>query len=308
MEQSKGNPKAPVSDNKEANEKVYGSSTEFFEKLETEVNGAIDDSLVDQIDQQETLDARNEPPAIQQGLDANAQATPPNRLQGNSNSNVDWEKRYKDSSKEAVKLAAKVKQFKQIEPLMQVMRKDEGLVNHIKDYLQSGGKPSKTVKEELGLGDDFHYDPNEALEDPKSDSAKVFDAQVDRAVKEKVSRALGEKEKQNAEVVKKQRLVAFANKFQKEKNLSGEDMKAVLKKAASSKISFDEAYYLLNRGNQARNIQNNARQDVAKQMENVRNIPQSVSQTNSAPTEKSPTDDVFDALIGSDDNVDNLFG
>ena len=308
MEQSKGNPKTQASNNTEAEKKVYGSSTEFFEQLETEVNGAIDDSLVDQIDQQETLDARSESPAQPAGLDPNRQVTQPNKLQGNNNSNVDWETRYKSSSKEAVKLAAKVKQLQPFEPLMQVMRKDAGLVNHIKDYLQSGGKPSKTVKEELGLNEDFHYDPNEALENPESDSAKVFNAQVDRAVKDKVSIALNKENEAKKDIAKKQRLVAMANKFQKDNNLSGNDMKAVLKKASSSKISFDEAYYLLNRGNQARNIQNNARQAVAKQMENVRNIPQSVSQTNSAPTEKNPTDEVFDALIGSDDNVDNLFG
>ena len=43
-------------------------------------------------------------------------------------------------------------------------------------------------------------------------------------------------------------------------------------------------------------------------MENVRNIPQSASQTNSAQAEKSKSDQIFDNLLGTDETVDNLFG
>ena len=50
------------------------------------------------------------------------------------------------------------------------MKKDSGLVDHVRDYLQSGGKPDKTMKEKLKLDDDFVFDPNEAYEDPDSDS------------------------------------------------------------------------------------------------------------------------------------------
>lgn len=305
MEQSKSNPKTKSSDNKE---QVFGSSAEFFSELEKDVNGAIDDSLIAEIDQQEqTLEARNESPIQAQPEVPAQQATPP-APQGNSNSNIDWEKRYKDSSREAQKLSAKVQQLRPFEPLMAAMRKDTGLLDHIKDYLQTGGKPSKNIKEELGLGEDFHYDASEAVENPESDSAKVFEAHVDKAVKAKVNKALNDEKQKKSLVNGRKTIIQAAKAFQKKNNLNDDAMKAVLKKATTSKINFDEAFYLLNRGNQAQKIANNVRQDVAQQMQNVRNIPQSVSQTNSVPAEKNPTDAVFDSLLSPDDDVDNLFG
>ena len=52
---------------------------------------------------------------------------------------------------------------------------------------------------------------------------------------------------------------------------------------------------------------NNTRKDMMQQMQNARNIPQSASHSNSAQVDKNPTDDLFDALKGSDE-ADNLFG
>ncbi|QDP66942.1 MAG: hypothetical protein Unbinned4409contig1002_43 [Prokaryotic dsDNA virus sp.] len=303
MEQDKSNPNGQLpADNKAANDQVFGSSSEFFEQLEREVNGGVDDSLVENAGQQ-TPEARNEPPVSSEGPEM---ATPQN-IQGNSNS-IDWEKRYKDSSREAQKLSARVKQLKPFEPLMDVMRKDDGLVKHIKDYLQNGGAPAKSVKEELGLNDDFHYDPNEALDNPESDSAKVFNASVDKAVETKVSKVLAQENQKKAKIAAQQKLAVEANKFQKANNLNGEQMKAVLKKAYDSKLTFDDAYLLLNKGKSAQNIANNVRKEVVQQMENVRNIPQSASQTNSAQAEKSKSDQIFDNLLGTDETVDNLFG
>ena len=48
---------------------------------------------------------------------------------------------------------------------------------------------------------------------------------------------------------------------------------------------------------------------MVQQMKNVRNIPTSASGANSAKgSDKSFEDSVFDAINGSDDNIDNLFG
>ncbi len=305
MEQDKSNPNDQLpSDNKEANDKVFGSSSEFFDQLENEVNGAVNDELIDSVVQQ-TIDTGNESPATNEGPE---KVTPQTDIQGNSNSTIDWEKRYKDSSREAQKLSAKVKKLTPFEPLLNVMRKDEGLVTHIKDYLQNGGKPDKSVKEELGLREDFHYDPNEAIEDPASDSAKVFNAHVDKAVKAKLDKTLAAKDKESKKALAQKQMVDQANAFQKEHKVEPEMMKEVLKKAYSSKLSLEDSYYLLNRTQASNNIANNVRQEVVQQMENVRNIPQSASQTNSADVQTNPTDDVFDTLLGQDENVENLFG
>jgi hypothetical protein len=307
MEQDKSNPNDQLpADNKAANDQVFGSSSEFFEQLENEVNGNVNDELLNQFEQQ-TIETGNESPVKQEDpIEATPQ--PQNNLQGNNNSNIDWEKRYKDSSREAQKLSARVKELKPFEPLMNVMRQDEGLVTHIKDYLQNGGAPNKSIKEELGLKEDFYYDQNEALENPKSDSAKVFNAHVDKAVQSKVQQALSKKDNEIKQQAAKKQMVQQANAFKEKHGLDDEKMKEVLKKAYESKLNLEDSYYLLNKGQTKQNIANNVRNEVQQQMQNVRNIPQSVSQTNSADVQTNPTDDVFDTLLGQDENVDNLFG
>ena len=47
---------------------------------------------------------------------------------------------------------------------------------------------------------------------------------------------------------------------------------------------------------------------MLRQVESIKNIPQSASNTNSVPTEKSPDDAVFDILKGMDEGAENLFG
>ena len=299
MEQ-KGNPDNAPSDNKEANNNVFGSSEDFFGKLEQEVNGSVDDSYIDDVQEPEN-ELRNESP---QAMDPQ-QATP--EQQGNSNS-IDWEKRYKDSSREAQKLSVNNKSFKKFEPLLKVMRNDEGLVNHIREYLQKGGKPPKSIKEELGLNKDFIYDQHEAVSNPDSDSAKVFDKTIERKVEQKVKKTSAKRGKVIAETQRKQALIQKAKKFQQDYKLPDEQFKAVLQNAAKKKLSFEDSYYLLNKDNSNKQVASNVRKDVMNQMQNARNIPQSASNSNSAQVEKNPNDTVFDSIMGSDDDVDNLFG
>ena len=300
MEQNKGNPEnLPSAD--EADSQVFGSSEEFFGKLEQDVNGAIDDSYLNSYSEPGN-ETRDDSP-IQQDP---SQATPVQE-EGNSNS-IDWEKRYKDSSREAQRLSTKVKSFNKFEPLLNVMRKDEGLVKHIKGYLENGGKAASTVKEELGLKKDFLYDQKEAINNTKSDSAKVFDKTVDRMVSKKVQEKEAVNSKQQNQKMRKSKLVEEAKEFQKKHNLSQDDFKSVLKNSAAKKLSFEDSYYLLNKDKVNQNVASNVRKDVMNQMKNARNIPQSASHSNSAQVERNPNDAVFDQLKGSDDDIDNLFG
>lgn len=300
MEQNKGNPeKMPSAE--EADSKVFGSSEEFFGKLEQDVNGVVDDSFLNTYSEPGN-ETRDDSP-IQQDP---SQATPVQE-EGNSNS-IDWEKRYKDSSREAQKLSTKVKSFNQFEPLLNIMRKDEGLVKHIKGYLENGGRKPKTVREELGLKKNFLYDQGEAMNNPKSDSAKVFDKTVDRMVTKKVQEKEAVSTAKQKQKMRKSKLVEEAKLFQKKHNLSQDDFKAVLQNSAAKKLSFEDSYYLLNKDKVNQNVATNVRKDVMNQMKNARNIPQSASHSNSAQVQKNPNDTVFDQLKGSDEDIDNLFG
>ena len=302
MEQDKGNPKEAnqPSDNTEAQGKVFGSSSAFFSQLEQEYNGAVDDSLLDTNDPPPKNEPGNESP-VNTGP---AQATPLPE-QGNSNS-IDWEKRYKSSSNEARKLNEKLKETSKFEPLLNVMRKDKGLVQHIKEYLEAGGTP-KSMKEKLGVPDDFVYDPQEAMEDPESNSAKLFNAQVDKAVNAKVDKKHREKVAQVKMQTANAKKLADAKRLMARHNLSTDQLKVVYEESKKRNVSLDDAYYLMNKSQVVNKAAANTRHNMINQMQNARNIPKSVSHSNSAQVEKDPTNDLFDTLKGSDD-ADNLFG
>ena len=302
MEQDKGNPKEAnqPSDNTEAQGKVFGSSSDFFSQLEQEYNGAVDDSLLDTNDPPPKNEPGNESP-VNTGP---AQATPLPE-QGNSNS-IDWEKRYKSSSNEARKLNEKLKETSKFEPLLNVMRKDKGLVQHIKEYLEAGGTP-KSMKEKLGVPDDFVYDPQEAMEDPESNSAKLFNAQVDKAVNAKVDKKHREKVAQVKMQTANAKKLADAKRLMARHNLSTAQLKVVYEESKKRNVSLDDAYYLMNKSQVVNKAAANTRHNMINQMQNARNIPKSVSHSNSAQVEKDPTNDLFDTLKGSDD-ADNLFG
>ena len=40
-------------------------------------------------------------------------------------------------------------------PVLDAMKNDSGLVDHVRSYLTGGGKPSTTIQERLGLDEDF---------------------------------------------------------------------------------------------------------------------------------------------------------
>ena len=96
--------------------------------------------------------------------------------------------------------------------------------------------------------------------------------------------------------------------FQKRHNMSNEDFQAMMAAAGKRKITLDDVYHLLNKDKANQNVAKNTKDDMLKQMKNVRNIPTSASGTNSAQVQSSPDSDVFDKVIGSDGDIDNLFG
>ena len=79
--------------------------------------------------------------------------------------------------------------------------------------------------------------------------------------------------------------------------------------AQNRRMTLDDVYYLLNKDRANQNIANSTKQDMLNQMKNVRNIPTSASDSNSQGTaQKSQTDSMFDSMLGSDGDIDNLFG
>ena len=301
VQDSVSNPDQPSQDQAvdPAEKAVFGSSeASFFDALENEVNGAIQDEPTE---------------ATQQQIGDPVQET---RSEQNVGSNsVDWDddgnpykKRYADSSREAVKLAEQYKSVERFVPVLEAMKNDSGLVEHVRDYLVNGGAPSKSIQSSLGLDEDFIYNEQEAMSDPNSDSAKVMNAHVDKIVQQRVGSML-QHEKQNAskQAAENRRLQEEA-KFRKETGMSDEEYGELVNWAKGHTLTLDDINYLKNKQKVAGNVAQATKQDMLNQMKNVQGMPSTVSGANSSGQEKSADNSVFDALLGTDNELDNLFG
>ena len=270
------------------------NSDDFFDQLEKQVNSSI-------IDDQTTEVTQEQPSGT-------PEATHDQTAQGSEQS-VDWEKRYKDSTREAQKINGELKDLKPFAPILNAMKNDSGLVQHVRDYFEGGGAPAKSVQEKLGLGEDFVYDQQEAVENPDSDSAKVFNAHIDSMVQGRVNDVLG-REKQKAQLT--QRKIAQKKQeveFKEKHNMSDEEFQGLVNKAKDHILTLDDIHYLVNRDQANQNVANSTKEDLLHQMKNVRNIPASASGANSQGNAKASfEDEVFDTLLGSDGEIDNLFG
>ena len=270
-----------------------GSGDDFFERMEQAVNGGI----VDDQPQDEVTPSVNSGPTQATRVE---QPTDPN-------SNVDWEKRYKDSSREAQRMAGELKDLKPFVPVLEAMKDDSGLVDHVRGYFENGGAPVKNIKEKLGLNEDFMYNEQEAMENPESDSAKVFEAHVNSMVNNKVDGILKDERTKavgvQRQIKAKQQEVAFKEKH----NMSEEDYANLVEEAKQHTLSLDDIHYLLNKDKTKTNIANSTKADMLKQMKTARDIPTTASGTNSQGSTNTHYDDVFDAIVGTDSIVDNLF-
>ena len=277
---------------------VFGSQgNDFFEALENDVNGAIQDKT----EHSEVTPPANSGPE---------QVTHVKSEEGSNNeTKVDWEQRYKDSTREAQRLHGEMSELKPFIPVLDAMKNDSGLVDHVRNYLKGGGKPSATIQENLGLGEDFVFDAQEAMSDVDSDSAKLMNAHVDRMVQGRVSQMIGAEKERAAKTQFDLKRKQEETRFRKTHKMSDEEYNSFVSKAKEHVLTLEDVHYLLNKEKTAANTANSTKQDMLNQMKNVRNIPTSASGANSQGSkEKSMEDNVFDALKGVDDELDNLFG
>ena len=197
-ENSQSNPEIGMSaDSFESTEHSEEGSKAFFENLDNEVNAGI-------IDNTEVTQSHTSGP---EQVTHNNEDGGSNRVEEQSDDRTDWEKRYKDSSREAVKWRDRYKEVERFVPVLDVMKKDSGLVDHVRDYLVGGGKPAQSIQENLGLDENFMFDQQEALTVPDSDSAKLLNAHVDKLVQGRIS-----------EVVNYEKKRAVAMRAAKDKN------------------------------------------------------------------------------------------
>jgi Mn-dependent DtxR family transcriptional regulator len=283
-----------IEDSNQGNPSQEGSSDDFFNALENDVNSAIQDEFTSDT-------ATKATPA----KSAPAKET---RTQQRAEDTVDWEKRYKDSTREAQRMHTELSELKPFVPVLNAMKEDSGLVDHVRGYLENGGQPPQNVSESLGLDEDFVYDAHDAISDPASDSAKLFEHTVDKVVTGRVQSLLANQKQHDKDQRIAQQRSIEEKRFKEDNKMSEEDFSSMMDKANSHVLTLDDLHLLVNKDQIARNTADSTKQDMLTQMKNVRDIPTSASNANSAGDgSKSMDDEIFDALNGSDGGIDNLF-
>ena len=274
------------------------SSTDaFFNALESDVNSVVT--------QDNSTKTEQVTPQVEGSSDAGNSGEPVVETKPET----DWEKRYSDSSREAQRLSAEVKNLEPLKPLLEVMQKDPKLIPYIREYLESGGKPDETVQEKLRLDEDFVFDSHEAVTNPESDSAKVMNHMVNQQVEQRMQKHLkSERQRVNASRAKGEMQKAEVD-FKERHNLTNDEFRDFQEKAKGHRMTLDDAFYLVNRDKVQQNVANASKQDTLKQMKNVRSIPTSQASANNAgEVKKSQGDQILDALKDLDSGVDGLFG
>ena len=279
-----------------AEDAMFGSTESFFDALETDVNGMVkEDSPVEKTEatpemdpQQSTVESGSEQPT----------------------DNENWKKRYSDSTREAQRIKAELNTLKPYVPVLEAMKNDSGLVEHVRDYISNGG--NKDIKDKLNLDEDFKFDTDDLIENPDSQSRKVFNAMVDEKVQSRTQEMIETEKIQQQKVQNKLSAQQQAEEFRIKNNLSIEQMKNFLTDAQTrfknGYLSFDDMYSLLHRDSVNQKVASATKEDMLTQMKNVREIPTSQGNANNAGEKNSHDDDIFDALNSVDGNLDNMFG
>tara|TARA_R110000824_G_scaffold110418_3_gene258430 strand:+ start:5149 stop:6048 length:900 start_codon:yes stop_codon:yes gene_type:complete len=274
------------------------SDDDFFNNLEQSVNSMVQDTPVTEA----------EVTPDNQGSDnVTAEAA------GSDNADIDnMKKRYSDSSREAQGLRAQLNELKPFIPVLDAMKKDSGLVSHVRDYFKNGGPVPVNVKDELNLDEDFEFDTDDMVSKPDSKSRQVFNTMVDGVVQKRANEILQNEQVKAEQVQNKLALRGQAEDFKERHGLTEEEFSSFVTEAqtkfSQQGLSFDDMYMLVNKGKVNQNVANATKNDMLNQMKNVRDIPVSQSSSNNAGVPNDANDSIFDTLLNSDGNLDELFG
>ena len=261
------------------------NTEDFFEALDSQVNGAI-------------IDEPSQPTSEQSD---NTQTSPNVEVQEEVSNEVDTlQKRYSDLTREAKRLNGKLSELEPYMPILDAMREDPNLITHVRNYFEGGGQTPQTMTEKLNLDEDFAFDADDAFSQPESDSAKVLGATIDGIVQRRLNGALQGQRVENQKLAKE-------TDFRSRHELNDEQWETFVDFAKSKSLELDDIYYLMNRKNRDGKIADSARQEVHDKMREVQQQPGTLATQGSTPVEQSPDDSVFEAILGQTNELEEAF-
>lgn len=254
------------SDNKEKDQKTDDSSAmdDFFALLDRDVNGAVFDD--EEVSDNKDIKSQESSKKDDSGDKGNSDDT--------AKELENLKKRYESSSGEAKKLSERIKQLEPYEgyiPILNAMRQDPGLIDHVKQYL-SGNSAPVPIKEQLGLGEDFMFDIDDAIGNPGSDSGKLFGYYVNAAVDRKLGQYQQVRDQEDS--FREQR-----RNFQEQYKVETNEMDDLEDWAKSHQLSWEDIYYLKNRDKIAKEIVRRATEERETQLNKMRGVPRTLAAT-----------------------------
>ena len=275
---------APESENVQQPAEDIFSSEDFFESLDKSVNSGI-------------LDEPSQPTSEETSV--NTQSSP-SEVQPQDDNEV-LQKRYSDSSREAKRLNGKLKEIEPYMPILDAMREDPNLINHVRNYFEGGGQTPQNMAEKLNLPEDFEFEADEAFKNPESDSGKLMGATIDGIVQRRLNGALQGQRAENSKLAKE-------TSFKQKHEMSDEEWADFVEFAKGKSLELDDIYYLKNRQNRDGQIADSTRKEMQDKMRDVQQQPGSLATTGGQQVESSPDDAIFNSILGTDQKLDNLFG
>jgi hypothetical protein len=264
-------------------------------------NSEVAENFFSQLDRQvmgDTLSQPNEAAQMQQTT--SPRENPMQEQPSASDDAANLEKRYSDSSREAKRLNNRLREIEPYMPVLDAMKEDPNLISHVRSYFEGGGSAPKNIKEQLGLDEDFVFDYDDALSEPESSSAKLFNATVDGVVQKR----LGQFAKSQSDQSRK---VSEENSFKSKYDIKDDDYNDLMDYAKTHRLTLEDVYYLKNRVTRDDKVAGNARDEVINQMKNVRSMPTSIASSGNLPQEEQSVDDVvFDKLLNTGSGLAEL--
>ena len=278
---------------------VEDSNADFFDALETQVNGAIQDAPAEQAVQEPVSDQ------VTPQVDSSSREVPQNsNWEDESNP---YKVRYSDSTREAQRMKAENDKLKPYESLIGVLEQDAELVDIVRGYLDKGTKPD--IKQSLDLGDDFVFDMDEAISDPDSKSAQVFNTIVDKRADQKAGDRIAVERQKAQQAAQKRNMQSQTKQFVDANKMNKDEFSELSKWAQTHQLSWDDINFLKNRDKANAKIASNSKQQVLDQMKNVQSMPATASSAGGEnPGERDHNDSIFDLIQKADNNLDNVFG
>jgi hypothetical protein len=276
--------------NPEAVDAVIGGNDNFFEALDESVNGGILDDSSQLTSDSISDNTLTSPSEGQEHVETNPEVVDVDTMQ----------KRYSDSSREAKRLNGKLQELEPYMPILDAMRDDPNLITHVRNYFEGGGQTPENMAQQLNLPEDFVFDAEDAFGTPESDSAKVLGATIDGIVQRRLGKALQGQRSENHRLAKEAA-------FRQQHELGDDEWAEFVDFAKSKSLELEDIYYLMNRKNRDNKIATKTRDEMREKMREVQEIPNSLATKGGAVVEQSPDDKIFDALLGSEGELEKAF-